>query len=249
MVMNPSLMLDDHRAALTEALAHADADDRACRLAIEQARAEQAVEAALRQRLEAEEKATNAARRKEQALADLAAASAARAKRETEIDASIKARLAAEQAALAAARERAQFEQAAETLALARTAAEQEVARVAAQRLVAEREALSAVAARQLAEEELRAAGMQRAAREAELAEASAAVRAAGPPPPAAPVPRARPLAVTPRRFMLLAAACFCAGILAGYLWFSDKRAVEIPQLKLDTRLSLPAAHVDPPRP
>lgn len=244
MAMNPSPNLDDHRAALTEACTHAGADERACRLALDQARAEQAVEAALRQRLEAEENATNAARRKEQALADLAAASAARAKREAEIDASIKARLAAEQAALAAARERVLSEQAAETLALARTAAEEEVARVAAQRLVAEREALSAAAARQLAEEEAQAAGLRRTALEAELAE----VAAAAPSPLPAPVPVARPPFAVPGRLALFAAACFVAGVLAGHHWFSGKPAAEVQQLKLDTRLSLPATHADPQR-
>lgn len=231
------------------------AEARARRLAIEKARAEQAAEVALRARLETEELACAEARRKEQALVDLATASAARVKRETEIDMRIREKLAAERAALEAAHARIQSEQTAETLALARVAIEQEAARIAALRLAAEQDAALATAAHHLAATEAATAQQEREAIERALAD----LAAARPPPAAAPVFGSLPGGTgrTPRttahttglsrgQIGLLMAACLAIGALAGGWIGANGTARSDPgggsggQLKLETRLAQP---------
>jgi hypothetical protein len=235
------------------------------RLAIEQARAEQAAEAALRTRLETEELACAEARRKEQAMAELAAASAARAKREAYGKELAEETIAAERAALLAAHERLKSEQSAEILALARVAAEQEAARVATQRLALEREARAAAEARQQAEAEAQAAVQERTAAEQALAaeiEEKGARLELNEPYDSNQIPFSRPPDSSLRRnggetqtsgrggwsgkrIGLLAAACIAAGILAGG-WFGMSLSAKPVlsgdgQLRLDTRLTQPS--------
>ncbi|MDI6748182.1 MAG: hypothetical protein QMD17_13675 [Rhodocyclaceae bacterium] len=238
------------------------------RLAIEQARAEQAAEAALRTRLETEELACAEARRKEQAMAELAAASAARAKREAYGKELAEETIAAERAALLAAHERLKSEQSAEILALARVAAEQEAARVATQRLALEREARVAAEARQQAEAEAQAAVQERTAAEQALAaeieekQEKGARLELNEPYGSNQIPFSRPPDSSLRlnggetqtsgrggwsgkRIGLLAAACIAAGILAGG-WFGMSLSAKPVlsgdgQLRLDTRLTQPS--------
>lgn len=220
-----------------QARARVAAEARARRLAIEKARAEQAAEVALRARLETEELACAEARRKEQALVDLATASAARVKRETEIDMRIREKLAAERAALEAAHARIQSEQTAETLALARVAIEQEAARIAALRLAAEQDAALATAAHHLAATEAAVAQQEREAIERALADLAAA---------RPPRTTAHTTGLSRGQIGLLMAACLAIGALAGG-WIgangtarSDAGGGSGGQLKLETRLAQP---------